>query len=213
MAVSPGPRVQAVLVTHDGAPLIRRALAALAAQDHPDLDIVAVDNASTDGTAQILVELLGPERVVLSDQDVGLPAGVDLGLDALDARDAARGIERRDDDLVLIVHDDLVLLRDTVATLVSALRCDPDVAIVGPKLRWLDDPERLQSVGMTIDLTGRVDDAAWREICAAAEVSFRRGLFAQGALAMLGRIGELAARHFPPHAADDDELPNLPLIL
>lgn len=158
MAVSPGPRVQAVLVTHDGAPLIRRALAALAAQDHPELDIVAVDNASTDGTAQILVELLGPERVVLSDQDVGLPAGVDLGLDALDASDAARGIERRDDDLVLIVHDDLVLLRDTVSTLVSALRRDPDVAIVGPKLRWLDDPERLQSVGMTIDLTGRVDD-------------------------------------------------------
>lgn len=61
--------------------------------------------------------------------------------------------------------------------------------------------------------TGRVDAAAWREICAAAEASFRRGLFAQGALAMLGRIGELAARHFPPHAADDDELPNLPLIL
>ncbi len=158
MAALSGPKVQAVLVTHDGAPLIRRALAALAAQDHPYLDIVAVDNASTDGTAQVLVELLGPERVVLSDQDVGLPAGIDLGLDALDARDAARGIERRADDLVLIVHDDLVLMRDTVAKLVSALEADPEVAIVGPKLRWLDEPERLQSVGMTIDLTGRVDD-------------------------------------------------------
>jgi GT2 family glycosyltransferase len=158
--VSPaGPRILAVLVTHDGRPTLRRAVTALAAQTQPGIEVLAVDNASEDGTAALLVELLGPERVLVSDRDLGVPAALDLALDAADALDVRLGRPGpRPDDLVLIVHDDLELERDAVAHLVAALAEDERVAIVGPKLRWADDPERLQSVGATIDLTGRVDD-------------------------------------------------------
>jgi len=156
---SAGPRVIAVLVTHDGAPGLRRALTAVGAQTHRDIELIAVDNASEDGTGALLVEMLGADRVVLSDRDLGLPVGVDLALDAFDALDAARGRSASDlDDLVLILHDDLELAPDAVEHLVAALDADERVAIVGPKLRWADDPERLQSVGASIDITGRVDD-------------------------------------------------------
>jgi GT2 family glycosyltransferase len=156
---SAGPRIVAVLATHDGAPTLRRAVASVAAQTQPGIELIAVDNASDDGTAPLLVDLLGPERVLVSDRDLGLGGAVDLALDAIDAQDARTG--RRgstDDDLVLILHDDLELERDAVEHLVAALADDGRVAIVGPKLRWADDPSRLQSVGATIDLTGRVDD-------------------------------------------------------
>jgi GT2 family glycosyltransferase len=156
---SAGPRVIAVLVTHDGAPGLRRALTAVGAQTHRDIELIAVDNASEDGTGALLVEMLSADRVVLSDRDLGLPVGVDLALDAFDALDAARGRSASDlDDLVLILHDDLELAPDAVEHLVAALDADERVAIVGPKLRWADDPERLQSVGASIDITGRVDD-------------------------------------------------------
>jgi len=156
---SAGPRVIAVLITHDGAASLRRTLTAVGAQHHRAIELIAVDNASVDGSGALLVELLGPDRVVLSDRDLGIPVALDLALDAFDAQEAAQGRTRPDpDDLVLILHDDLELEPDAVAQLVAALEADADVAIVGPKLRWADDPQRLQSVGATIDLTGRVDD-------------------------------------------------------
>lgn len=156
---SVAPRVIAVLVTHDGAPLLRRTLTAIGAQSHRPLELMAVDNASEDGTGALLVEMLGPDRVVRADRDLGVPMAVDLALDAFDALDAARGRVAPDpEDLVLLLHDDLELAHDAVEHLVAALQADRRVAIVGPKLRWADDPERLQSVGATIDITGRVDD-------------------------------------------------------
>lgn len=154
------PRVIAVLVTHGGAPDLPDALAALAAQTYPHIEPIAVDNASTDGTRLRLAERLGPDRVVVSDIDLGFAGGVALALDALEARDvrAGRPVAGADDDLVLLLHDDLVLAPDAVQQLVDVLVADPRLAVVGPKLRWRRPPDRLQSVGATIDLTGRVDD-------------------------------------------------------
>jgi GT2 family glycosyltransferase len=156
--LQPGPRVVALLVTRDGTRFLRRCLSALAAQTYPHIELLAVDNASTDGAPALLADLLGPDRVLLSDRDLGFAGAVDLALDALVARDLAAAAPARDDDLLLLVHDDLELEPDAVAELVAALVADDRLAIVGPKLRWLDEPDRLQSVGATIDLTGRVDD-------------------------------------------------------
>ncbi len=156
---SAGPRVIAVLVTHDGASGVRRTLTAVGAQSHRPIELIAVDNASEDGTGALLAEMLGPDRVVLSDRDLGLPGGIDLALDAFDTLEAARGRSRPDpQDLILLLHDDLELAPDAVEHLVAALVADERVAIVGPKLRWADDADRLQSVGASIDITGRVDD-------------------------------------------------------
>jgi hypothetical protein len=86
-----------------------------------------------------------------------VPAAIDLALDAFDAHEAARAATSRPDDLVLLLHDDLEL-GPTPSPAGRRARGRRAVAIVGPKLRWADDPDRLQSVGATIDLTGRVDD-------------------------------------------------------
>lgn len=58
-----------------------------------------------------------------------------------------------------------------------------------------------------------VGAATWRELCAAAEQAFRAGRFEAGSLALVERIGDLAARLFPPQDGDLNELPNLPLTL
>ena len=148
-----------MLVTHDGAATVRRAVASVVAQTRPGIELVAVDNASTDGTGDVLVDLLGPDRVLRADVDLGIPLAVDLALDAIDARHARLGRPvAHPDDLVLLLHDDLELAPDAVERLAAALAADERLAVVGPKLLWADAPERLQSVGATIDLTGRIDD-------------------------------------------------------
>lgn len=147
MQVTAAPRVLAVLVAHDGARWLPSALDTLEAQTHPSLDIVAVDNASTDGSRDILIERLGPDRVLVSDRDLGFGAAVSMALDA-------RSTEA---PYIWLLHDDVAFLPDALGHLVAALDEDPRLAVVGPKLRDWRDGERLQSVGWTIDRTGRSD--------------------------------------------------------
>jgi len=146
--IAASPAVLAVLVAHDGVAWLPRTLDALLGQSHPQIEIVAVDNASSDGSRELLLERLGVERVLIADRDLGFGGAVSMALDARAAGDAP---------YVLLVHDDLELAEDAVASLVATLEADPRLAIVGPKLRGWDDPEQLQAVGSTIDVTGRVD--------------------------------------------------------
>ncbi len=60
------PNIAIVIVTWNRAALVSDVIAALARQRYPraSIDAVVVDNASTDGTAEMLVERWGAERVV-----------------------------------------------------------------------------------------------------------------------------------------------------
>jgi GT2 family glycosyltransferase len=140
-------RVLAVLVAHDGARWLPAALDTLAAQTFEGVDVVAVDNGSTDGSRELLVRRLGPHRVLVADRDLGFPAAVSMALDA-----ASDEVE-----LLWLLHDDAAFASDALARLVAALDVDPRLAAVGPKLVEWADGDVLQSVGMTIDLTGRAD--------------------------------------------------------
>ncbi|MDX1510392.1 MAG: glycosyltransferase family 2 protein [Nitriliruptorales bacterium] len=141
------PRVLVVVVAHDGAPWLSETLAALNRQTYPHIDVIAVDNGSTDSSRDILIEELGEGAVLVAERDLGFPAAVSMALDAVPP----------DAPYVLFLHDDCALDEDAMARLVEALEADENVAIVGPKLVEWEDSRRLESVGLTIDLTGRME--------------------------------------------------------
>ncbi len=53
------PSVLVVLVTRDAAAWLRDCLRALSEQTHPRLGVIAVDNASEDGSRELLEKALG----------------------------------------------------------------------------------------------------------------------------------------------------------
>src|SRR6185369_197595 len=118
------PSVLVVLVVHDGLPWLRECLRSVSRQTHPRLGIVAVDNASTDGSRPVLEQALGADRVVAMSKNVGLPAAFQAGL----KNDAA---ERA--DYLLLLHDDTALEPDAVARMVEAAERVDGVGVVGPK--------------------------------------------------------------------------------
>lgn len=142
--------VLAIVVSHEGAEWLPEVLDALAMQTHRALDVLGVDNGSTDGSREIAVERLGEDRVLAADRDVGFPGAVAMALDSAAAA-------RSEADWLLFVHDDLVLERDAVERLVAHGKERPEVGIIGPKLVGYDRPRILQQVGMSIDITGRAD--------------------------------------------------------
>ena len=60
----------------------------------------------------------------------------------------------------------------------------------------------------------RIAQADWEGVCRVMEGHFRAGRYAEGALAGVGAVGDLLARHFPSQGGRNrDELPNQPALL
>ena len=84
-AVVPGPRLSVVIVTFNSREAVTRTLAALAPQLRDGDEVVVVDNASSDGSADAVAAALPAAVVVRSDENLGFAAGCNL------AAERARG--------------------------------------------------------------------------------------------------------------------------
>jgi GT2 family glycosyltransferase len=138
------PSVLAVLVARNGAAWLPRALRSLARQTHPRLGVLAVDNASTDGSAELLERALGARRVIRFDENLGFAGSIRRVLEI----PAARGA-----DFLLFLHDDMALAPHAVARLVEEAGRVEGAGVVGPKiLDW--DGRVLLEVGFSTDRFG-----------------------------------------------------------
>jgi cellulose synthase/poly-beta-1,6-N-acetylglucosamine synthase-like glycosyltransferase len=101
------PSVSVVVPAYNEAVGIAQAVRSLAASDHPGVEVIVVDDGSTDGTAD-LVRDLGLANVRVIEQDNrGKPAALNTGIGA------ATG------DIVVMVDGDTVFEPDTVSFLVQ----------------------------------------------------------------------------------------------
>jgi GT2 family glycosyltransferase len=142
------PRVAAVLVVHDGAAWLASVLATLAAQEYPKLDLIVVDNASKDASPELLQRRIPQDRLLTLPRNVGFARAVAAAMSHPVIDEA---------DLLMFLHDDLVLAPDAITELVRAMREDTTLGIVGPKLREWSDEGVIGELGMTIDRFGRAE--------------------------------------------------------
>lgn len=144
-AVAP-PRLGVVLVVHNGLRWLPVILGTMAEWRIAGLELVVVDNGSTDGSTDLLESRVTADRLVRLDGSRSFSEAVEVG---------RRHPALAEVPLLLLMHDDLVMTVDTVSTLVATMEADPEVAIAGPKLReWSQEP-LVQQVGQTVDPFGR----------------------------------------------------------
>ncbi|MEP6761043.1 MAG: glycosyltransferase family 2 protein [Sporichthyaceae bacterium] len=155
--------VTAVLVAHNGARWLPQSAAGQRAQTRAPQRFVAVDTGSTDGSAAILVQLLGPDRVVTAPLGTGFGSAVELGVAATDKRygeaysppgDEVAAADRPVQWLWLL-HDDAEPELDALEQLLRFVDSSPTVAVAGPKLRGWTNRRTLLEVGVTIARSGR----------------------------------------------------------
>jgi GT2 family glycosyltransferase len=141
------PSVLVVLVVRDAAGWLRGCLSALGSQTYPRMGVVAVDNASTDGSVKLLTKALGERRVIALKEGRGLAGSVRAALEFPVAREA---------DYLLVLHDDTALDPDAVTRLVEAAigMGVEDVGVVGPKVVDWEEPRLLLDVGRSADRFG-----------------------------------------------------------
>src|ERR671923_141659 len=106
------PSVLALVVVGDGSVgSLRECLLSLAHQSYPRVGVLAVDDATTDGSSDLLQQALGPRRVLRNDRPLGLAGSVREAL--------SRPVARRA-DFVLLVDPEATLDPDSVGRLVEA---------------------------------------------------------------------------------------------
>lgn len=124
-------RVLAMVLNYNGGCVVGTCVDALATQTHAALDILLIDNASSDGSVERVLEKHPGVEVIQNAENLGFCAANNQGLD----RVLAAGY-----DAGLLVNDDVVLEPDSVERLAAVLEGDPSVGVAGPKV--LFEPER-----------------------------------------------------------------------
>jgi N-acetylglucosaminyl-diphospho-decaprenol L-rhamnosyltransferase len=120
--------VSVVLVTYESAEDLAACLATLPAAAGPhELEVVVVDNASRDGSAEIARRL--GVKVLENPANLGLSRAIDLGAAATDA------------PWLLLVNPDTRLAPGALARLLATAAADPTIGCVGPHLRNSDGSE------------------------------------------------------------------------
>ena len=137
------PTVGAILVAHNGATWLPKVLASFAHMFYAPTTWRVVDVSSTDGSADLLRDSFGAERITYAPSGTGFGEAVRLGLESMPRT-----------DWIWLLHDDSSVLPGTLSGLLDTATSAPDIAAVGPKIREWPSLRRLLEVGLTITATG-----------------------------------------------------------
>jgi glycosyltransferase involved in cell wall biosynthesis len=120
------PLVSVVLAARDAETTIAQAVASVLAQTEPDLELVVVDDGSTDATGDLVREVADPRvRVLRNEAPLGLAGALNVGLDAA----AGAYVARMDADDVALptwLETTLARLRERRSAVVGTAMIDLD---------------------------------------------------------------------------------------
>ncbi|MGZ4777504.1 MAG: glycosyltransferase [Oryzihumus sp.] len=133
------PKVVAVVVSYNRRELLAQCLAAVAAQTRPVDAVVVVDNASTDGSAELVTRELPSADLVRLSRNTGGAGGFAAGM--------ARAIDEHGADLLWVMDDDTIATPTTLAELTAAyLGYGPELALVASRVTWVDGQDQARNI-------------------------------------------------------------------
>lgn len=135
-------RVDVVVVSFNTRELLERCLLAVRAQVGADVHAIVVDNASTDGSVELVRERFPEVELVELGENRGFGAANNIAF------------ERCRGEFVLLLNSDAFLQPDSVARLVEVARRRPDAGAVGPRL--LNEDGSLQRSAWPFPSAGRL---------------------------------------------------------
>ena len=183
-----------IIPVWNGAADLPACLDALLAQTHPAVEIIAVDNASTDGSAALIAAAYPQVKLIRHAANRGFGGACNAGLAA------AQG------DPLVLLNQDTVVRPGWLAGLGAALAAMPDVGIAGSKALYPDGT--IQHAGGLLDAQGQGTHRGYRQadtgFDAPADVDFVTGASLALRRAVYAQIGGLDEGFGPVYFEDVD---------
>jgi GT2 family glycosyltransferase len=114
--------VSVTLVTYNSGRFIKRCLESVLEQKYPNLEVIIVDNASTDGTVDLLEPFADRCRIYYNDKNIGFAAAQNQAISLSSA------------EWVLTLNPDVLMLPNFIQNMVDAGNVDPKTGTVCGKL-------------------------------------------------------------------------------
>lgn len=143
------PRISVIIVNYNGGEYIDDCITSVLRSTHPRLEVVVVDNGSTDGSAELVkARSMSDDRLnlIALDENLGSARGNNIGIQY------ARG------EYVALLNLDTKVDPQWLTELSAALDEDETIALAQAKLMLMSDPQRIDSVGIHINQLGLVHD-------------------------------------------------------
>lgn len=131
----PAPQVSVIIPNWNGLRLLRPCLDSLRRQTYRDFEIIVVDNASSDGSAQALAEEYPEVRVLALQRNLGYAGGCNAGIRA------ARGA------ILVMLNNDTEADSGWLHALVEGLARHPEAGSASSRLMIYSRPEILNAAG------------------------------------------------------------------
>lgn len=133
------PTVLAIVLNYDGREMTLATVASLLGLDYPGLEILVVDNGSSDGSDAAVGEAFPTVRRLRTAVNLGISGGLNLGFRV----GLAEGW-----DYLMPMNNDVEVAPDLLRELVSAAEADGSIGCAGPKcFYFFGDRNRLWSTG------------------------------------------------------------------
>ncbi|HEX5353165.1 MAG TPA: glycosyltransferase [Rhodanobacteraceae bacterium] len=130
-----GPKVSVIVLTYNNLDLTKVCLASVEQfSDYDNMEVIVVDNASTDGTPDFLREWTrdhDDRRIILNSENLGFAAGNNVGLAAADS------------EYLVLLNNDTHVTPGWVATLMGHLRRNEKLGMIGPVTNNIGNEARI----------------------------------------------------------------------
>jgi len=117
------PKIFIIILSYNGAPVLRACLNSIFKINHSNFEVVIVDNASTDGSLEAARQQFPKCHFIKNEANLGYSAGNNVGI---------RFALERMADYVLLLNQDTLVEKDFLEKLLEAAGDEPRAGILSP---------------------------------------------------------------------------------
>ena len=145
-------RLSVVIPNWNGKHFLATCLDSLRRQSLPDIAVIIVDNASSDGSQAFLRDHYPDVRLIELTENQGFTGACNIGIEAADR------------EIIALLNNDTEVDERWAEELVAAFSARPDVGIVASKMLLFDQRDRFHTAGDYFTVDGRAGNRGVWEI-------------------------------------------------
>lgn len=183
------PLISVIALNYNQKQVTCEFLQSLLKVSYPNLEVIIVDNNSVEDPTQEFKEIYPSAQIIRSPRNLGFTGGNNVGMKL------SKG------EYVFIVNNDTEVTEDIFERMLEGFSVDEHIGVVSPKIRYFDQPDRIQFAGFTPinPFTGRNSGIGHLEVDEGQHDEGRFSPYAHGAAMLVKREVIDNVGIFPEH--------------
>ncbi len=132
-------KISIIILTWNGVRHISNCLESIQESTYSNYEIIVVDNGSKDGTPELIRNNFPNVKLILNKKNLGFTGGNNIG------------IKKAIGDIIFLLNDDTKIHPNLIEVLVQELESSSKIGIVGPKIYFMNKPNKIWFAGGKID--------------------------------------------------------------